>query len=81
MGFSELPDRALPARPSLLGLPQVRHSYECPYAPICFRSQGWDNPLATGKFRERTPHHAPEVEQLRACGYTVPVDEFEDEED
>ena len=55
-------------------------SYECPYALICHRKEGWTDPLATGKFVERTPHHTPEVEQLRACGYTVPVDEFAEEE-
>jgi hypothetical protein len=55
-------------------------SYECPYAPICFRQQGWTDPLDSGRYRERTPHHADEARQLREAGYVVPADEWEDED-
>lgn len=43
-------------------------SHECEFIPICFRQQGWEDPLSTGKFVPRVPHHTPELEQAVSRG-------------
>jgi len=42
--------------------------HQCPYVLICFKHEGWQDPIGSGHFRPRTPHHAPELLQARARG-------------
>lgn len=42
--------------------------HQCEFVPICHRHQGWDDPLAGGRYRPRLPHHDPERDQAIARG-------------
>lgn len=42
--------------------------HACPYEPICFDKEGGQDPLGSGLFILRRPHHAPELEQAVARG-------------
>ena len=56
--------------------------HQCPYVNICHRMEGWQDPLATGKYVPRRPHHAPELAQMTARGYALPEwGEDDDESD
>lgn len=47
------------------------HSYgsRCSMYDICFRTPGvWEDPLASGKYITRVPHHAPELQQMKERG-------------
>jgi hypothetical protein len=47
---------------------------------LCFREAGWEDPIATGKFQPRLPHHAPETAQAIARGLLPDnAEELEDE--
>lgn len=35
--------------------------HECEFVPICHEQAGWEDPLGTGKFVPRRPHHKPEL--------------------
>lgn len=35
----------------------------CPFLWICDREPGWEDPLGSGRYVMRRPHHAPELEQ------------------
>lgn len=37
--------------------------YECEYTKICHREEGWQDPLGTGKYVPRRPHHQPQLQQ------------------
>lgn len=45
--------------------------HQCEFVPICHRMEGWADPLATGKFKPRRPHHAAELAQAVARGLLV----------
>lgn len=40
-----------------------RYGSPCGYIPLCFYHDGWQDPLGSGKFVQRTPHHEPEKRQ------------------
>jgi hypothetical protein len=42
--------------------------HDCEFKPICFKHAGWEDPIGSGKFEPRKPHHALEAELLRAGG-------------
>ena len=54
--------------------------HECEMTSLCFREAGWEDPMMTGKFQPRLPHHAPETEQAEARGLLV-VDSTELDEE
>lgn len=43
----------------------------CQFYDICFRNQGWDDPLGSGKYKPRVPHHEPELRQAEARGVVL----------
>lgn len=47
----------------------------CEYLPICLHEPGWDDPVASGRFVHRRPHHQPEVDQMIARGIPVPEED------
>ncbi len=49
--------------------------YRCPFYTICFKGAGWEDPIGSGKYVHRLPHHAAEVEQMTARGIPVPESE------
>ena len=44
---------------------------QCEFVPICHRHSGWQDPLSTGKYQMRRPHHQPELDQAIARGLLV----------
>lgn len=53
----------------------------CPYIPICRHDAGWENPLATGWFELRRPHHEPELQQVLARGVELPPEQDDEEQE
>jgi len=54
--------------------------HECEMVPICFRQAGWDDPIGSGKYQARLPHHTPETEQAVLRGLlTEQAEELEEE--
>lgn len=54
------------------------HSYygdDCEFLPICLHTPGWDDPLGSGKFVHRRPHHQTEIDQMLERGIPVPDEE------
>lgn len=42
--------------------------HQCEFVGICHRHEGWQDPLATGRFKPRRPHHDPELQQAVSRG-------------
>jgi hypothetical protein len=42
--------------------------HQCEFVPICHRHVGWDDPLGSGQYQPRLPHHTPELQQAIARG-------------
>jgi hypothetical protein len=42
--------------------------HQCEFVPICHRHQGWDDPIGSGHYQPRLPHHEPELQQAVARG-------------
>lgn len=55
--------------------------HQCEFVPICHRHTGWQDPLATGRYVPRRPHHSPELAQAVARGLLVAETEVVEEED
>ena len=55
--------------------------YQCAFVPICFKHEGWDDPLGSGRYMLRAPHHQPEREQMLARGIEIPAESQNDVED
>lgn len=57
------------------------HQYgkDCPFLPICTREAGWEDPLGSGRYEVRRPHHQPELDQLKKRGIEVPEDQDDGE--
>lgn len=56
--------------------------YGCQFETICFKKEGWADPLGSGLYIPRRPHHAPELEQAVGRGLLLPeagMAETEDE--
>lgn len=51
--------------------------HTCQFYDICFRRDGWQDPLGTGLFVPRRPHHEPERQQMEERGIPIPPPEFE----
>lgn len=54
--------------------------HECQFTGICFSEEGWQDPLGSGKFVPRRPHHVAELQQVEARGL-VPDAGWADEEE
>lgn len=54
------------------------HSYygdDCEFLPICLHEPGWDDPIASGRYIHRRPHHQPEIDQMLERGIPVPEED------
>lgn len=54
------------------------HSYygdTCEFLPICLHEPGWDDPVGSGKYVHRRPHHQPEIDQMIERGIPVPEED------
>jgi hypothetical protein len=54
--------------------------HQCEFVPICHRHVGWDDPLGSGQYQPRLPHHTPELQQAIARGL-LPGEAAEAEEE
>jgi hypothetical protein len=43
-------------------------AYSCQFMRICFKDLGWEDPIGSGAFVPRLPHHVPELEQAISRG-------------
>lgn len=78
-GFQKALDRLVPCawtcRP-------FGKEHQCEFVPVCHREQGWEDPLGSGRFVPRRPHHAAELEQAIARGLLVEqTEDAQDEEE
>lgn len=48
------------------------YGQRCEMYDICFRQPGWTDPVGSGKYVYRRPHHEPELAQMRERGIPVP---------
>ena len=55
--------------------------HECEFVPVCHRHQGWDDPMGSGRYQPRLPHHDPELRQAVARGLLPAEAEAAPEED
>jgi hypothetical protein len=55
--------------------------HECEFVPICHRHLGWQDPIGSGHFQPRLPHHEPELQQAIARGLLPEEAALVDEED
>lgn len=55
-------------------------THECSFADLCHKREGWEDPLGSGKYQLRRPHHTPEVQQAIDRGIELPADEGEETE-
>jgi hypothetical protein len=55
------------------------HAYgkDCQFLPICKREPLWAAPHEDDRFEIRRPHHSPELEQMKARGIEVPLEDLE----
>lgn len=54
--------------------------HQCEYVNICHRHTGWDDPIGSGQFVPRLPHHEPELKQAIARGLIPDQAETPEEE-
>lgn len=55
--------------------------HQCEFVPICHRHQGWDDPVGSGAYQPRLPHHEPELQQAIARGLLPGDAEASEEEE
>jgi hypothetical protein len=56
--------------------------HECQFGDICHYREGWQDPLGSGNYIPRKPHHEPELRQMESRGLVAEggwADEQEDE--
>lgn len=65
-------------------VPQTRECWRwgkvCEMYELCKMGQVWADPLASGQFELRRPHHDPELAQSRALGIELPPEQDEEDE-
>jgi hypothetical protein len=42
--------------------------HQCEFVRICHRHEGWTDPIGSGHYQPRLPHHDPELQQAVARG-------------
>jgi hypothetical protein len=47
---------------------------KCTYEYLCFYHEGWADPIGSGRYLARRPHHAPELEQAIGRGLLPPAE-------
>lgn len=55
--------------------------HQCQFVPECFYHEGWQDPLGSGQFIVRRPHHAAELNQLISRGLAPAEGWAEDDDD
>lgn len=50
--------------------------HQCEFYGICHKAEGWQDPLGSGQYQPRRPHHQAELDQAVARGL-LPVDALE----
>jgi hypothetical protein len=55
--------------------------HQCEFVPICHRHEGWADPLGSGHYQPRLPHHDPELDQAIGRGLLPAEAANTDEED
>jgi len=55
--------------------------HQCEFVPVCHRHQGWDDPVGSGAYQPRLPHHDPELQQAQARGLLVAEADAPDDEE
>lgn len=53
----------------------------CDFVPLCYQHDGWHDPVGSGKFVYRRPHHQAELEQMQQRGLEPPAEGLAAEED
>jgi hypothetical protein len=58
------------------------HPYgkDCPFLRICNRDPGWEDPIGSGYYELRRPHHDPEAAQAASRGIELPDEQEEDDD-
>lgn len=51
----------------------------CQFESICLGHEGWANPVASGRYIDRRPHHKDELEQALRRGLLLPEDGLADD--
>ena len=51
----------------------------CQFEEVCLGREGWGNPIGSGQFIDRRPHHRDELEQAIARGLMLPEAGMEEE--
>lgn len=54
--------------------------YACQFEDLCFSREGWQDPLGSGNYVLRVPHHEPEKQQVVARGIELPEGLSDEEE-
>jgi len=54
--------------------------HQCEMVSVCFRNSGWQDPIGSGLYAARKPHHRPELEAAVARGL-LPAEMLEAEEE
>lgn len=54
--------------------------HQCEFVDLCMRQPGWEDPIASGKYAPRLPHHEPEKAQMTERGLMPEGLEVEEEE-
>lgn len=64
-------------------IPRSYHCYHynsrCPMYQVCFKGAGWQDPIGSGYYVHRRPHHEPEIVQMQSRGIPVPEEAGEEE--
>jgi len=55
--------------------------HQCEFVWICHRGEGWQDPIGSGKYKPRRPHHDPELRQAIARGLLVEESQEPEEEE
>lgn len=55
--------------------------HQCEFVPICHRAESWQDPLGSGRYVARRPHHAAELAQAVARGLLMEETEDVDDND
>lgn len=54
--------------------------HQCAYVGVCHRHSGWEDPIGSGRYVPRLPHHTPERDQAIARGL-IPAEAAETDDD
>ena len=48
--------------------------HRCQFETLCFYKEGWADPMGTGRYVDRRPHHQDELVQALESGWLLPED-------